>query len=642
MSSRLAIALAVLTCLAWSPINASDVDTVVPENMADNKLSAESSHLHPLVLLATSAIKTELDNMKTYPIAAAAVTPIQQMVQDLESAATDSKASNTCHAKNTADASTCSALTTVSTCNGNDKCSWASDGGTADIAAALSTAKTNINNALTTMRDALVSDYNQAKGDLNTLDAAIDNSERTITPSELEAIKTKASNWCTARGEKTQADQAAQTANSVLSTKLNVKLSDLNVADIKVSEIGALGEGACSKASGVAEGGNCPTSSCSLATRITTALDTANKEYLDASWDKYNKDTTKSTKQNADDNAKGNFNTIVDTTASNYHAMCSSQDTVHGAAVKMFNDNNAHRASTYRSLGVIMCHINHMETPSQSYNLPTNLVKSGGTAATTDANHCLSQLKSTADLKTALFPAATATEDSNKACPTLQKYVDQIKAYGSLNFEKDVWTPSQTNCDAVSSHSTSTVTPSPLVGTAVLFDTGADYDRSVAGKLTRNTPTSSDNGVACSNELINSGLPGVKFTCPNHDASFVGFVDASATPTKSSDLTWAAFCQTPRYWIREWDSAQSAQWLKDWCTTTEVSCENDETFKFTTSTVFEVRVNSANQVEYAVHVGSNVVLLHTSTLAVTTPIKMCTQIYYNNRPVTNIQWLDAL
>jgi len=452
MPSRLAIALAVLTCLAWSPIDASDVDTVVPENMADNSLSAASSHLHPLVLLATSAIKTELDNMKTYPIAAAAVTPIQQMVQDLESAATDSKASNTCHAKNTADASTCSVLTTASTCNGNDKCSWASDGGTADIAAALSTAKTNINNALTTMRDALVSDYNQAKGDLNTLDAAIDNSERTIMPSELEAIKTKASNWCTARGEKTQADQAAQAANSVLSTKLNVKLSDLNVTDIKVSEIGALGEGACSKASGVAEGGNCPTSSCSLATKITTALDTANKEYLDASWDKYNKDTTKSTKQNADDNAKGNFNTIVDTTASNYHAMCSSQDTVHGAAVKMFNDNNAHRASMYRSLGVIMCHINHMETSSQSYNLSTDLVKSGGTAATTDANHCLSQLKSTDDLKTALFPAATAAEDSNKACPTLQQYFGQIKAYGSLNFEKDVWTPSETNCDAVTAH----------------------------------------------------------------------------------------------------------------------------------------------------------------------------------------------
>merc|ERR1712166_107760 len=106
----------------------------------------------------------------------------------------------------------------------------------------------------------------------------------------------------------------------------------------------------------------------------------------------------------------------------------------------------------YRSLGVITCHINHMEIPSQSYTLPNDLLKSGGTAATTDADDCVSQLKTADDLKTALFPAATANEDSDKACPTLQTYVNQIKAYGSLNLEEDVWTPSEANCNSVASH----------------------------------------------------------------------------------------------------------------------------------------------------------------------------------------------
>jgi len=158
----------------------------------------------------------------------------------------------------------------------------------------------------------------------------------------------------------------------------------------------------------------------------------------------------------------GEFQGAVTTLATSYHAKCASDDSVHEAAVMSFNNNNAGRASMYRSLGTIACHINHMKA-GQSFDVPTKLLKSGEAATSTDATNCQGKLKSADTIKTELFPAASSTEDSNKACPLLSKYEDDIRQYGNLGLDKDSsdWSPTQSKCDAVTNHvPTSTSDPS--------------------------------------------------------------------------------------------------------------------------------------------------------------------------------------
>jgi hypothetical protein len=126
---------------------------------------------------------------------------------------------------------------------------------------------------------------------------------------------------------------------------------------------------------------------------------------------------------------------------------------VHGTAVNLFNSNNDGRASMYRSLGIIQCHINHMKS-GETFDVATNLLKSGEAATSTDATNCVGKLKSTATIKADLFPAASSTEDSSKSCPLLSAYEDDIRNYGSLGFDKDDadWSPTTTKCDAVIAH----------------------------------------------------------------------------------------------------------------------------------------------------------------------------------------------
>merc|ERR1712195_458969 len=164
MLSRL-IALVVLTCLAWST-SASVLDAVVPEDMLENSPSATPSRLPPLALIATDAITTELATMKKHAPSDAGVAQIEGMIQMMNKESADPVSSHRCDAKIPADQATCSAQTTKSGCESvvdsdtKKKCTYQMDGGTKDMQHLLNNAK------------------------------------QTISPTDLEAIKTKATTWC--------------------------------------------------------------------------------------------------------------------------------------------------------------------------------------------------------------------------------------------------------------------------------------------------------------------------------------------------------------------------------------------------------------------------------------------------------------
>merc|ERR1719253_2141238 len=411
MSSRL-IAIVMLTCLAWAPSDASVLDTVVPEGM----------------------------------------------LQMMNKAAADPVSSHRCDAKSTTDQPTCSAKTTKTGCaavvdsDNKQKCTYQMDGGTKNLENLLTSAKTSINAAVTTMLSGVVTAYANAKTDLRAMDTAIDNSKQTISSTDLEAIKTKASTWCEKKRALETAISDASTAASTLTTKLN---APLDLSNVLVKEVGTIGPTDCSQANDPsnARGSTCPTGSCNLADRIKNKINTARGEYLVASWDKFDKDALETTATTATTTAKDAFQDAVKNTATTYHSMCGSSDQVHDTAVTLFNGNNAGRSAMYRSLGVILCHINHMSS-GQTYILPTNLLKSGAANPTTSATDCNGKLKADSTIKTELFPDATSNEDSSKACPTQSDYEDDIREYGNLGFDKDEsdWSPESTKCAAVTAH----------------------------------------------------------------------------------------------------------------------------------------------------------------------------------------------
>jgi len=456
MPSRFAFSLVVVTCLAWSSADASLLDTVVPEETPGSGLSAKPNHLHPLALIATDAITTELVSMKKSAPSNAGVARIEEMIQDMNKESADPVSSHRCDAKSTADQASCSAKTTKAGCesvvdsDSKQKCKYQMDGGTKDMEDRLTTAKTAINSAVSTMLDGLTADYDNAKKDLKVMDDAIDNSKRTVSPTDFEAIKTKATTWCSKKRALETATSDAGTAASTLTEKLN---APLDLSDVKINEVGAIGSSTCSNTNGNAKDSTCPAASCNLASRIQSKIDTANGEYLAASWDKAEKDALKSTATTDESDSKGEFQAAVTTTASTYHTMCDSNDQLHDTAVNLFNNNNVGRASMYRSLGVIQCHINHMKS-GQTLNVPTNLLKSGEAATSTSATNCVGKLKADSAIKTDLFPDASSTEDSSKTCPLLSAYEADIRNYGSLGFDKDDadWSATTTKCDAVTAH----------------------------------------------------------------------------------------------------------------------------------------------------------------------------------------------
>merc|ERR1712166_1690175 len=382
------IALVVLTCLAWST-SASVLDAVVPEDMLENSPSATPSRLPPLALIATDAITTELATMKKHAPSDAGVAQIEGMIQMMNESA-DPVSSHRCDAKIPADQATCSAQTTKSGCESvvdsdtKKKCTYQMDGGTKDMADLLTNAKTTINAAVTTMLSGLETAYANAKLDLQAMDTAIDNSKQTISPTELEAIKTKATTWCSKKRALETATSDASTAASALTTKLN---EPLGLSDVLVKEVGTIGPSDCSQGNSDARDSTCSAGSCNLAGRIQNKIAIVRNQYLAASWVKFDKDADKATATTEESTSKDSFQDAVTDTASAHYAMCDSSEKVHNTAVSLFNGNNAGRSAMYRSLGVILCHINHMSS-GQTFNLPTNLLKSGQANPTTSATDC--------------------------------------------------------------------------------------------------------------------------------------------------------------------------------------------------------------------------------------------------------------
>merc|ERR1712166_1103217 len=454
-------ALVVLTCLAWST-SASVLDAVVPEDMLENSPAATPSRLPPLALIATDAITTELATMKKHAPSDAGVAQIEGMIQMMNKES-DPASSHRCDAKIPADQATCSAQTTKSGCesvvdtDSGQMCTYQMDGGTKDMADLLTSAKTTINAAVTTMLSGLETAYANAKLDLQAMDTAIDNSKQPISPTELEAIKTKATTWCSKKRALETATSDASTAASALTTKLN---EPLGLSDVLVKEVGTIGPSDCSQANSDAKDSTCSAGSPNLASRIQTKIDTVRGEYLAASWDKFEKDALETTATTEEGASKDAFQDTVTVTASAHYAMCDSSEKVHNTAVTLFNGNNAGRSAMYRSLGVILCHINHMSS-GQTFTVPTNLLKSGEANPTTSATDCNGKLKADSTIKTELFPDATSNEDSNKACPALSAYEDDIRNYGSLGFDKDEsdWSPITTKCAAVTAHVAPSASP---------------------------------------------------------------------------------------------------------------------------------------------------------------------------------------
>ena len=304
----------------------------------------------------------------------------------------------------------------------------------------------------------------------------------------------------------------ASTAATALTTKLN---EPLNLADVLVKDVGTIGPSDCSQANSNARGSACQASSCNLAPTIQNRIDTVRAEYLDASWVKFDKDALLSTAVTEESHSMGEFQGDVTATANNYHSMCGNSDQVHDTAVTLFNDNNAGRSTMYQSLGVILCHINHMSS-SQTYNVPTDLLKSGEANPTTSASDCKDKLKSDTTIKADLFPDASSDEDSNKVCPALSAYEDDIRNYGGLGFDKDesVWSPESTNCAAVTAHVASGAPTTPGVQCGA-FDAAVSFVDGCGMSSTTWTSGGSQAGVTMDINGLSMGSSGVFFDTPN-------------------------------------------------------------------------------------------------------------------------------
>jgi hypothetical protein len=198
------------------------------------------------------------------------------------------------------------------------------------------------------------SDYSKAKKDVKTLDDAIDNSTQTISVTDLEGIKMKAQDWCTTK-------RTLETASTKL-TETETALKD-----------------------------------CTWPMDLTKcmALHIEKEHNLDAL----------ETAASDEGNSHGEFEDSVTGTASNYHAICVRHDEVHDKAARMFNNNNEIRSSMYLSMATVQCHLNGMS--AQTFDIRPELVKTGESRTSTDADDCMNKLKSDASIKDNLFPDAT-------------------------------------------------------------------------------------------------------------------------------------------------------------------------------------------------------------------------------------------
>jgi hypothetical protein len=327
------------------------------------------------------------------------------------------------------------------------------DGGTADLAARVATAKQAVKSAISTMSSGLTTDYDQGKTDLTTLKNAIDVAVQDVSADQKVNLKNHANNACSA-------EELAETARSDLQTKTTARDNyDPTIPDnlAYFKKLGSISQ--CDRTSATS---TCPDPTVTVASDLLVAFKDVTQEY-------YNKDKAmqdaEATKVSAELTAATKLTVVTTTVTTILDGLvdhCSSDGNIYNSAVDEFNGNNAHRGNMLRTLREIECMIDHIDN-SAGTAVAVSDPASGAAATATSAHECKTATKTATTLQSENF--ADATKETF-TCPTRASYVDKVKAVHSMQLT-DTWIASVSNCASVPANATCSIqAPTDFTDTA--------------------------------------------------------------------------------------------------------------------------------------------------------------------------------
>jgi len=329
-------------------------------------------------------------------------------------------------------------------------------GGAEDLASRVSTATTDISNAVKTMQEGLESDHALGKTEIKALYDAIDKTAD-ITPAEKEAVKQKAKTWCE---KKQDYDNKKGTYDNAVSDR-NGKDGSADTGLNTLKEIfGDTSVTSCSKAS--YPNTQCPDlAQCTdldkftVVATLVTKLNDARKAYRLAQIAEADAKGPMDDAEAANTQAKDAFKQMItDYVQSKFDECGGSKSTLYTTAKSAFSEQNTQRAKMYHALGQVQCYIQHIDNhDSTSKALTAQSVPKTSGASATSAADCVSAMKTAAEIKAAKFTEYT-NSGSVSGCKTKAELEKQISDYGNLQLTKDVWAPITSTCDAVNAHTT--------------------------------------------------------------------------------------------------------------------------------------------------------------------------------------------
>ena len=155
-------------------------------------------------------------------------------------------------------------------------------------------------------------------------------------------------------------------------------------------------------------------------------------------------------KQAAESVASGNLTALtsrVSTVITDLVNFCKSDGDVYNNVVDEFNTNNRHRGSMLHTLRQHECTMDHVDNNVGNAIAVNDPADPAHATATSEAT-CRAALKTKATLQSEKF--ATVTKQSF-TCPSRATYVETVKAVHNMQLT-DSWSPTTTNCDAVTAH----------------------------------------------------------------------------------------------------------------------------------------------------------------------------------------------
>jgi hypothetical protein len=329
-------------------------------------------------------------------------------------------------------------------------------GGAEDLASRVSTATTDISNAVKTMQEGLESDHALGKTEIKALYDAIDKTAD-ITPAEKEAVKQKAKTWCE---KKQDYDNKKGTYDNAVSDR-NGKDGSADTGLNTLKEIfGDTSVTSCSKAS--YPNTQCPDQAqCTdqdkftVVATLVTKLNDARKAYRLAQIAEADAKGPMDDAEAANTQAKDAFKQMItDYVQSKFDECGGSKSTLYTTAKSAFSEQNTQRAKMYHALGQVQCYIQHIDNhDSTSKALTAQSVPKTSGASATSAADCVSAMKTAAEIKAEKFTEYT-NSGSVSGCKTKAELEKQISDYGNLQLTKDVWAPITSTCDAVNAHTT--------------------------------------------------------------------------------------------------------------------------------------------------------------------------------------------